>query len=153
MPQLVRAIKAMKLKPGWLDGEIVVLNESGSTDFQALQNAFDKEKTSNIVYFLFDLPYYDGFDLTGVPPNGPALLAGAPTAARLPFGGCTVLVTPGVATILTMASASGFATVPLPLPNNPALVGQLFFFQAVTLAPATPLGLAFSDGLRIALGQ
>jgi bifunctional non-homologous end joining protein LigD len=67
MPQLVRAIKAMKLKPGWLDGEIVVLNESGSTDFQALQNAFDKEKTSNIVYFLFDLPYYDGFDLTGVP--------------------------------------------------------------------------------------
>jgi len=67
MPQLVRAIKGMKLKPGWLDGEIVVLNESGSTDFQALQNAFDKEKTSNIVYFLFDLPYYDGFDLTGVP--------------------------------------------------------------------------------------
>jgi bifunctional non-homologous end joining protein LigD len=67
MPQLVRAIKGMKLKPGWLDGEIVVLNESGSTDFQALQNAFDKEKTSNIVYFLFDLPYYGGFDLTGVP--------------------------------------------------------------------------------------
>jgi bifunctional non-homologous end joining protein LigD len=67
MPQLVRAIKGMKLKPGWLDGEIVVLNEAGGTDFQALQNAFDKEKTSNIVYFLFDLPYYDGYDLTGVP--------------------------------------------------------------------------------------
>jgi bifunctional non-homologous end joining protein LigD len=67
MPQLVRAIKGMKLKPGWLDGEIVVLNESGSTDFQALQNAFDREKTGNIVYFIFDVPYYAGYDLTGVP--------------------------------------------------------------------------------------
>ncbi|MBT2335239.1 DNA ligase D [Variovorax paradoxus] len=67
MPHLVRAIEGMKLKPGWLDGEIVVLNESGGTDFQALQNAFDSEKTRNIIYFLFDLPHYGGFDLTGVP--------------------------------------------------------------------------------------
>jgi bifunctional non-homologous end joining protein LigD len=67
MPHLVRAIERMKLKPGWLDGEIVVLNESGGTDFQALQNAFDSENTRNIIYFLFDLPYHGGFDLTGVP--------------------------------------------------------------------------------------
>lgn len=67
MPHLVSAIERMKLKPGWLDGEVVVLNESGSTDFQALQNAFDSHKTRNIVYFLFDLPYYGGFDLTRVP--------------------------------------------------------------------------------------
>lgn len=67
MPQLVKAIRAMKLKPGWLDGEIVVLNERGGTDFQALQNAFDSEKTQGIVYFVFDLPHYDGQDLTGEP--------------------------------------------------------------------------------------
>ncbi|MDH6595234.1 bifunctional non-homologous end joining protein LigD [Variovorax sp. TBS-050B] len=67
MPHLVRAIERMKLAPCWLDGEIVVLNESGGTDFQALQNAFDSEKTRNIVYFLFDLPHHGGFDLTGVP--------------------------------------------------------------------------------------
>jgi bifunctional non-homologous end joining protein LigD len=67
MPHLVQAIERMKLKPGWLDGEVVVLNESGGTDFQALQNAFDSDKTRNIVYFLFDIPYYGGFDLTGVP--------------------------------------------------------------------------------------
>jgi len=67
MPHLVHAIERMKLKPGWLDGEVVVLNESGGTDFQALQNAFDSDKTRNIVYFLFDVPYYGGFDLTGVP--------------------------------------------------------------------------------------
>ena len=87
MPQLVRAIERMKLAPGWLDGEIVVLNESGGTDFQALQNAFDSENTRNIVYFLFDLPYYGGFDLTGVPlveRRGllQALLAKAPPEIR-----------------------------------------------------------------------
>ncbi|MDP9962627.1 bifunctional non-homologous end joining protein LigD [Variovorax paradoxus] len=87
MPHLVRAIERMKLAPGWLDGEIVVLNESGGTDFQALQNAFDSENTRNIVYFLFDLPYYGGFDLTGVPlveRRGllQALLAKAPPEIR-----------------------------------------------------------------------
>ncbi|WPH15688.1 DNA ligase D [Variovorax paradoxus] len=87
MPHLVRAIERMKLAPGWLDGEIVVLNESGGTDFQALQNAFDSENTRHIVYFLFDLPYYGGFDLTGVPlveRRGllQALLAKAPPEIR-----------------------------------------------------------------------
>ncbi len=67
MPHLVRAIQRMKLKPGWLDGEIVVLDEAGRTDFQALQSAFDSTRTQDIVYFLFDLPYYDGHDLRAVP--------------------------------------------------------------------------------------
>ncbi|WP_398499349.1 non-homologous end-joining DNA ligase, partial [Variovorax sp.] len=67
MPHLVRALQRMKLKPGWLDGEIVVLDEAGRTDFQALQSAFDSTRTQDIVYFLFDLPYYDGHDLRAVP--------------------------------------------------------------------------------------
>ncbi|QRF59550.1 DNA ligase D [Variovorax paradoxus] len=67
MPHLVRAIQRMKLKPGWLDGEIVVLDEAGRTDFQALQSAFDSTRTQDIVYFLFDLPYYGGHDLRAVP--------------------------------------------------------------------------------------
>jgi len=67
MPHLVRAIQRMKLKPGWLDGEIVVLDQAGRTDFQALQSAFDSTRTQDIVYFLFDLPYYDGHDLRAVP--------------------------------------------------------------------------------------
>jgi bifunctional non-homologous end joining protein LigD len=36
-------------------------------DFQALQNAFDAEATDDIHYFLFDLPWYGGRDLRGVP--------------------------------------------------------------------------------------
>lgn len=64
---LADAIASMKLNPGWLDGEIVVLGENGGTDFQALQNAFQRGRTSSIVYFFFDIPFYGGYDLRGVP--------------------------------------------------------------------------------------
>lgn len=88
MPHLVQALARMKLKPGWLDGEIVVLAESGRTDFQALQNAFESARTQGIEFFLFDVPYYDGHDLRGVPLFERreflrALLAEAPAGIRL----------------------------------------------------------------------
>ena len=66
LPQLAAQLERMKLAPGWLDGEIVVLNETGTPDFQALQNAFDTERVQGVVYFLFDLPFYGGYDLRGV---------------------------------------------------------------------------------------
>lgn len=61
------ALLKMNLPDGWYDGEIVVLDDQGVPDFQALQNAFDAGKTSQIVYFLFDAPYFNGHDLRGVP--------------------------------------------------------------------------------------
>ncbi|MDP1636607.1 MAG: DNA ligase D [Candidatus Nitrotoga sp.] len=67
LPTLVKAIDEMNLKPGWLDGEIVVLNENGIPDFQALQGAFDSSSTQSIVYYLFDVPFYDGHDLRSAP--------------------------------------------------------------------------------------
>ncbi|HEX5126746.1 MAG TPA: DNA ligase D [Rhodocyclaceae bacterium] len=67
LPHLVKALSAMKLKSGWLDGEITVLNDKGIPDFQALQGAFDSAKTANIVYFLFDIPFCDGHDLRSAP--------------------------------------------------------------------------------------
>ncbi|HVY04428.1 MAG TPA: DNA ligase D [Burkholderiales bacterium] len=66
MPALARAIGDLGLRPAWLDGEIVVQGANQVPSFQALQNAFDNEKTESIQYFVFDLPYYDGYDLTGV---------------------------------------------------------------------------------------
>ena len=66
LPNLVKAMSSMKLKSGWIDGEIVVLNEKGLPDFQALQNAFDTAKTRNVIYYLFDVPFYDGYDLRRV---------------------------------------------------------------------------------------
>ena len=66
LPALVKAIAAAGISSAWLDGEIVVLNDHGVSDFGALQNAFDSASTTNIGYFVFDLPYLDGLDLTKV---------------------------------------------------------------------------------------
>ncbi len=46
-----------------LDGEIVVLDEKGRADFHSLQN-FGKGGKSQLVYYVFDLIYFDGKDLT-----------------------------------------------------------------------------------------
>jgi bifunctional non-homologous end joining protein LigD len=58
-----RALEQLGLEDGWLDGEIVVSGKGGVPDFQALQNAFDQQRSGDIHYFLFDLPYYGGYDL------------------------------------------------------------------------------------------
>lgn len=66
MPALARAVQGLGLRSAWLDGEIVVQGSNHVPSFQALQNAFDSEKTDSIQYFVFDLPFYDGYDLTQV---------------------------------------------------------------------------------------
>lgn len=60
---LKKFLAAHRLPDGWYDGEIVVLNEQGLPDFQALQRAFDDKSPASIVYYLFDLPFCDGEDL------------------------------------------------------------------------------------------
>lgn len=67
LKSLASDIEKMKLKPGWLDGEAVILNDQGTPDFQPLQNAFDNSRTKDIVYFIFDVPFYDGYDLKEQP--------------------------------------------------------------------------------------
>ena len=67
MPRQAQALAELGLQSGWLDGEMVVANEHGVPDFQALQNAFESERSEHIVYYLFDAPYLNGMDLTRVP--------------------------------------------------------------------------------------
>ncbi len=67
MPRLAQAVQALPLRSGWLDGEIVVLDENGAPDFQRLQNAFDTASTDALVYYLFDLPFCNGKDLRALP--------------------------------------------------------------------------------------
>jgi bifunctional non-homologous end joining protein LigD len=67
LPKQAEALAALGLESGWLDGEMIVANEQGVPDFQALQNAFDSGKSGNIVYYVFDLPYLNGVDLREVP--------------------------------------------------------------------------------------
>ena len=64
-PELIQSIRKLKLKRGVLDGEIVVLDESGRPSFQALQNL--GEDRSRVFYFIFDVLNYEGKDLTDLP--------------------------------------------------------------------------------------
>lgn len=78
MPRQVEALKALGLDSAWLDGEMVVVDDNGVADFQALQNAFDTEHDERITYYLFDLPWLGGEDLRAL-----ALQQRRATLARL----------------------------------------------------------------------
>lgn len=49
-----------------LDGEIVVVDDQGHPDFQALQHYQDSGR-GYLLYYVFDLLYLNGHDLTGMP--------------------------------------------------------------------------------------
>lgn len=50
-----------------LDGEVVVVDEHGHPDFEALQNYRNRRPGGQLVYYVFDLLYLDGHDLRGLP--------------------------------------------------------------------------------------
>lgn len=58
-------LKSWKLN-AVLDGEILVLNDKGISNFGALQN-WRSEADGELVFYVFDLLWYDGKDLTGLP--------------------------------------------------------------------------------------
>ncbi len=49
-----------------LDGEIVIVDDQGQPDFQALQHYQDSGR-GHLVYYVFDLLYFRGHDLTDLP--------------------------------------------------------------------------------------
>ncbi len=61
------SLKNMPIKTAILDGEIVLVKEDGTTDFQALQNVLKGNDSGTMVYYLFDLPYCSGYDLSSTP--------------------------------------------------------------------------------------
>ncbi|WP_144113764.1 DNA ligase D [Paraburkholderia sp. BCC1886] len=65
--QQVEAFADLPLESAWLDGEAVVLDERDVPNFQALQNAFDSNRPQDIVVYLFDVPFLNGYDLREVP--------------------------------------------------------------------------------------
>jgi len=67
MPMLAEAAAEMGVESAILDGEIVVLDESGRSSFSDLQAAFQNGKSADIVYFAFDLLHLDGRNLRGLP--------------------------------------------------------------------------------------
>lgn len=65
-PGVVAALEKLGLRQTILDGELVVLNEEGVSDFQALQESL-KDARHNVLYVVFDLLFLDGDDLRGLP--------------------------------------------------------------------------------------
>ncbi len=49
-----------------LDGEIVVVDDQGHPDFQMLQD-YQKSGSGHLLYYVFDLLYFEGHDLTNLP--------------------------------------------------------------------------------------
>ncbi len=70
-PELANIAKQIDAKEAILDGEIVALDEHGMPRFQLLQPRVGRKSgidalrgAAQIVYFVFDLLYVDGYDLT-----------------------------------------------------------------------------------------
>jgi bifunctional non-homologous end joining protein LigD len=68
VPELAEAVAAVGAGQALFDGEVVVLDANGVSNFQLLQNALgDPDRSVPLTYFVFDLLYLNGFDLRPVP--------------------------------------------------------------------------------------
>ena len=63
-PSVAADVEQLPTASAILDGEIAVLLPDGTTSFQALQNALAGRGGAKLVYFVFDLLYLEGHDLT-----------------------------------------------------------------------------------------
>jgi bifunctional non-homologous end joining protein LigD len=63
-PAVATAVSKLKLRPTILDGEVVAVDEDGIPRFQLLQR-FQKQPTAPTLYYIFDVLWYNGDDLTG----------------------------------------------------------------------------------------
>ncbi|HEX4415080.1 MAG TPA: DNA ligase D [Lacipirellulaceae bacterium] len=61
------ALTEISVEVAIFDGEVVSLDEHGVSNFQKLQNALKTGDDATLVYYVFDLPYLNGYDLTEVP--------------------------------------------------------------------------------------
>ena len=66
-PPVADAVAALPAETALLDGEIVVEDEHGISNFSLLQTDLKDGRTDRFVYYAFDLLYLDGRDLTGEP--------------------------------------------------------------------------------------
>jgi bifunctional non-homologous end joining protein LigD len=63
---IVEAAAALKAKSAIVDGEVVVFNDNGVSDFQALRSAI-RWQPERLVFIAFDLLHVDGKDLGNLP--------------------------------------------------------------------------------------
>ncbi len=59
------AFKQLPVRQALIDGEVVVENEAGASDFAALQAALSEGRSERFIFHAFDLLHADGYDLRG----------------------------------------------------------------------------------------
>ncbi len=64
---IAEALERLPVEQAILDGEIVSENHNGVATFSQLQQDLKEGHSENFVYYVFDLLYRDGYDLTAVP--------------------------------------------------------------------------------------
>jgi len=66
-PEVVQALQALPVRDARLDGELVVLDDNGRSDFAALQRVIDGSSKQPLRYIVFDLPGVAGTDISRAP--------------------------------------------------------------------------------------
>ena len=66
-PEVAAALRTLPASGTWLDGEVVVFDERGVSDFGRLQRHLKDGRAGDLTYVVFDLLWQDGEDLRGLP--------------------------------------------------------------------------------------
>ena len=64
--KVVTELRSLDLDSAILDGEVVAVDQNGIPRFELLQR-YQQKPQGTLLYYVFDLPYLDGKDLTGLP--------------------------------------------------------------------------------------
>ena len=66
-PAIAAAVTSLEARQAYLDGELCGVGPDGITSFSMIQLASDAGNAAGLAFFLFDLLYLDGEDITGMP--------------------------------------------------------------------------------------
>lgn len=66
-PEIAKAVEALPVDDACLDGELVVLDDHGDSDFSELQRVIGGTSKAQLRYLVFDLPGLAGVDLRSTP--------------------------------------------------------------------------------------
>ena len=64
---IVDALAKLKLDGAWIDGELIVSDPNGRSDFSLLQHSMEQGRLDELQFCIFDLLFYRGEDLRALP--------------------------------------------------------------------------------------
>ena len=67
VPPIAATLAQLDLRGTWLDGELIVTDPNGRSDFSLLQHVLEQKRLDELRYCAFDLLWYQGEDLRGQP--------------------------------------------------------------------------------------